>query len=360
MLLATPDHETVRAVIDGAFAQPARRVEARIATLLAGVAAEWTSQQPSLSVLFDALNGFIAGGGKRLRPLFCIWGAVGAGADVDDSDVIDTAAALELLHAFALIHDDVMDGSDTRRARPSLHRQFEAMHEADGLKGEGRRFGEGLAVLAGDLAFVLADVLVDGLPRPAREVWHQLRVELTMGQWIDMVGAARGDRCADLAHWVAAYKSGRYTVERPLHLGAAVVGRADLMASYSAIGRPLGEAFQLRDDLLGVLGDPACTGKPVGTDLREGKPTLVLAVASQLADATGRRRLARAGASDLSDDEVLELCRLVESSGAVDVVEREIDTLVGRAIDALDRCVLQPGAVDALHGLCRLAAWRER
>ena len=139
-------------------------------------------------------------------------------------DVIDAAAALELLHAFALIHDDVMDGSDTRRGHPALHRRFEAMHEAEQLRGEGRRFGEGLAVLAGDLAFVLADSLMGGLPRRARDIWHELRVELTMGQWVDLIGAARGDHSPDVARWVATYKSGRYTVERPLHLGAALGG----------------------------------------------------------------------------------------------------------------------------------------
>ena len=153
---------------------------------------------------------------------------MGAGADVNNPDVIDAAAALELLHAFALIHDDVMDGSDTRRGHPALHRRFEAMHEAEQLRGEGRRFGEGLAVLAGDLAFVLADSLMGGLPRQARDIWHELRVELTMGQWVDLIGAARGDHSPDVARWVATYKSGRYTVERPLQLGAALAGRSDL------------------------------------------------------------------------------------------------------------------------------------
>ncbi len=342
------------------LAMPARRVESRIAALLDERGEKWISRQPELGYLFDALSCFVSAGGKRLRPLFCFWGAVGAGADVNDADVIDAAAALELLHAFALIHDDVMDGSDTRRGRPALHRRFEAMHQAERLRGEGRRFGEGLAVLAGDLAFVLADTLVGGLPRRARDVWHELRVELTMGQWVDLIGAARGDRSPDVARWVATYKSGRYTVERPLHLGAALAGRPDLMPAYSAFGAPLGEAFQLRDDLLGVLGDPSRTGKPVGTDLREGKPTLVLSFGMRLTDAAGRRRLARAGAPDLTDDEIDELCEVLRRSGAVEAVEREIDALVVRSVDALDACRLRPAAAEALHRLCCLAAWRER
>jgi len=342
------------------LAMPARRVESRISALLDERAEDWISRQPELGSLFEALDCFVSAGGKRLRPLFCYWGAVGAGAGVNDPDVIDAAAALELLHAFALIHDDVMDGSDSRRGRPALHRRFQAMHEAEQLRGESRRFGEGLAVLAGDLAFVLADTLVDHLSKPARAVWHELRVELTMGQWVDLIGAARGARSPEVARWVATYKSGRYTVERPLHLGAGLAGRCDLLPAYSAFGVPLGEAFQLRDDLLGVLGDPSRTGKPVGTDLREGKPTLVLALGLRLADAGGRRRLARAGASDLDDEEIHELCDLLRASGAVEAVEREIDDLVARAMDALDACDLRPDAVDALRRLCTLAAWREQ
>ena len=132
------------------------------------------------------------------------------------------------------------------------------------------------------------------------------------------------------------------------------------MAAYSAFGAPLGEAFQLRDDLLGVLGDPSCTGKPVGADLREGKPTLVLAFAMRLTDAAGRRRLARAGSPDLTDDELDELCDLLRCSGAVEAVECEIAGLVARAMDALDACRMRPGAAEPLRRLCSLAAWRER
>src|SRR4051794_38154330 len=206
-------------------ADPTRLVECRILELLDEESRRWSHQQPELVELFDSLRRFVLQGGKRLRPAFCFWGAVGAGADPADARVRDAGSALELLHAFALIHDDVMDGSDRRRGAPSLHRTFEDHHHRRGLHGEARRFGEGLAVLAGDLAFVYADTLLDAAPPLARDVWHQLRVELTMGQWIDVVGAARRDRSPARARWVASYKSGRYTVERPLQLGAALAGR---------------------------------------------------------------------------------------------------------------------------------------
>ena len=339
---------------------PARRVEGRIAELLDRERRRWVDEQPELAELFDALGRFVRQGGKRLRPSFCFWGAVGAGADPDDPCLYDVGAALELLHAFALIHDDVMDGSDTRRGAPSLHRAFEAAHRRTGRHGEPRRNGEGLAILAGDLAFVYADTLLDDVPPLTRQLWHQLRIELTMGQWIDVVGAARHDRSPRRARWVAAYKSGRYTVERPLHLGAALAGRPDLLGPYSRFGRPLGEAFQLLDDLLGVLGDSDCTGKPVGDDLRDGKPTLLLAVAHQRASGADRRLLARVGADDLTGDEIAALRALVISSGAAGAVEQEIEVLVTDAVDALDRCRLAAPAHEALQRLCGLVAWRDR
>ena len=178
------------------------------------LADDWVARQPQLGDLFATLGEFVDAGGKRLRPLFCIWGAVGAGADEGADDVLDAAAGLELLHAFALIHDDVMDGSDTRRGQPSMHRRFQRRHTVAGLSGEARRFGEGLAVLAGDLAFVLADVLVGRLDAPVRRVWDELRIELTMGQWVDLVGAASGNRSPETARWLADLQV------RPLHGGA--------------------------------------------------------------------------------------------------------------------------------------------
>lgn len=337
---------------------PGRRAEGRILRLLGEERWRWSRRQADLAPLFDELRLFVARGGKRLRPTFCFWGAVGGGFDPDDPRLDDAGGALELLHAFALIHDDVMDGSDRRRGAPTVHRVFEEEHRRRDLHGDRRRYGEGLAVLAGDLAFVYADGLLATAPAPAREVWQRLRVELTMGQWIDLVGAAREDRSPQRARWVAAYKSGRYTVERPLQLGAALAGRPDLARPYSRFGRPLGQAFQLRDDLLGALGDPACTGKPVGDDLRDGKPTLLLALAAERASPAERCRLARAGAADLSAAEVDDLRALLVDTGAAGAVEREISTLVDQAIDALEGCRLHPTAHDALRRLAARVAWR--
>ena len=276
--------------------------------------------------------------------------------------MLDAAAGLELLHAFALIHDDVMDGSDTRRGPTVDAPPIPTPHTVAGLSGEARRFGEGLAVLAGDLAFVLADVLVGRLDAPVRRVWDELRIELTMGQWVDLVGAASGNRSPETARWLAAYKSGRYTVERPLHLGATLAGRPELMPGYSAVGAPLGTAFQLRDDLLGIIGDPTCTGKPVGADLREGKATLPLALAQRA------RRRASVGAFSAAPARPTcpttrspAIRELVVESGAAAAVECEIGRLVAAAVEALDALRRRRvAAAPPLRRLCELAAWRDR
>jgi geranylgeranyl diphosphate synthase type I len=345
---------------DDPVAPIAGRVQERIRALLDGHRATWIAEQPALAALFDALDGFVAAGGKRLRPAFCYWGAVAAGAGGDEPELLDTCAALELLHAFALIHDDVMDGSATRRGRPALHVRFASRHSASGWVGDSRRHGEGLAILAGDLAFVLADTLLDRAPPEAQRLWHELRVELVAGQWVDVVAAASTERSPALARWVGRYKSGRYTVERPLHLGAALAGDPRLCDAYSAFGEPLGEAFQLRDDLLGVFGDPSETGKPSGDDLREGKPTLLLALATSLAEPDDRGLIERVGSADLSDDDVMALRRAFHRCGARDMVEDEIVRLTTHAEQALADCDIDAVARHRLLSLARRAAVRDR
>ena len=232
-------------------------------------------------------------GGKRLRPAFCHWGAVAAGGDGDAPLVVDAGAALELMHAFALFHDDVMDDAASRRGAPTTHVVFAGRHEAGSWAGEARRFGEGVAILVGDLAFVFADQLMTLAPPAAWTVWNELRIELNVGQLLDIVGSVRRDRTLAKAERICRYKSGKYTIERPLHLGAALADPergAELFAVLSAYGLPLGDAFQLRDDVMGAFGDPLRTGKPVGGDLVEGKPTPLLARAVAAATRRAARR----------------------------------------------------------------------
>jgi geranylgeranyl diphosphate synthase type I len=339
----------------------ASRVEARIRCLLDAELERWTEVDADLTEPLAALRDLILAGGKRLRPAFCHWAFVGAGGDPDDAAVVDAGAALELLHTFALVHDDIMDGSATRRGTDTIHVQFEASHAMAGWRGEPRRFGEGVGVLVGDLAFVYADELLAGAPRAALDVFTELRIEVNVGQYLDLVGTARGRVAEETARRISRFKSGKYTVERPLHLGAALAGRLDeLAAPLSGYGLPLGEAFQLRDDLLGVFGDADVTGKPVGEDLREGKPTLLYAMAADRADAADAAVLARYGAPDLDDDDVAALQDVLLATGAVEALEGAIDDLVTEAVEAVDAAPLSPAGRRALVDLAHYVAGRDR
>jgi geranylgeranyl diphosphate synthase type I len=338
----------------------AMRVEARLGTFLDGETHRWVAVDPGLVEPMDALRRLLLSGGKRLRPAFCHWAYLGAGGD-DEARSTEVGAALELLHGFALIHDDVMDGSDRRRGRPTIHRSFAERHGEGDWRGEDRRFGEGVAILVGDLALVYADRLLGEVPRAARAVWDELRTELNIGQYLDVLGTARRDTDLAAARRIATYKSGKYTVERPLHLGAALAGRLDeLEAPLSAYGLPLGEAFQLRDDLLGAFGNAEAIGKPVGDDLREGKPTPLLAIASARADAADRAVLDRVGDRLLDEDDVTAISEVLVRTGAVEETERRIDALTDDARTAAKALPVPDHVQDALADLATYAAQRDR
>ena len=337
------------------------RVDARILAVLDTEILRWSAIDPDLAAPLGALRDLVAAGGKRLRPAFCHWAYVGAGGDPDDARVIDAGAALELLHTFALVHDDVMDGSDQRRGLPSIHRAAIDRHRALGWQGDARRSGEGAAILVGDFAFVYADVLLGEIPPAARAVFDELRIELCVGQYLDLVGTASRSRDPEQATRIERYKSSKYTVERPLHLGAALAGAgADVHEALTDVGLPLGEAFQLRDDLLGVFGDSSVTGKPVGDDLREGKLTPLIAAASARVTGSDRATLSRVGAADLDSGDVAAVQEVLLASGAVAEIEDRIAARVDEALTALDRAPITVEARDALADLTRFAAWRDR
>ncbi len=339
------------------LAEVAKAVDTRLGALLDAEVARWVGFDADLEAPLDALRSFVLGGGKRLRPAFCHWGFVGSGGDPTDPLWVEAGAALELLHCFALVHDDVMDGSGTRRGLPTVHVAFEHRHRSAGWRGEGRRFGEGAAILVGDLAFVLADRLLAGAARPAWDVWDELRLEVNVGQYLDMLHTAMAAPTVDSAQRICTYKTAKYTVERPLHLGAALAGAVDqaTRAALTGYGLPLGEAFQLVDDLLGAFGDPRRTGKPVGDDLREGKPTRLLALALER---SGRGDLdllcTRVGADDLADDEVLAILGVLESTGARAEVEAAVGDL---AAVALERAAELPLTAEARAALADIAAF---
>jgi geranylgeranyl diphosphate synthase type I len=359
--VSAPDATASPPIFPPALLAVASRVELRVEDLIDAERARWSSIAPELTEPLDALADLVRAGGKRLRPSFCHVAFVGAGGDPDDPRIVDAAAALELVHTFALVHDDVMDGSDQRRGRDAVHRRFVRHHEARSWRGEARRFGEGMAILVGDFAVVYADRLLRGAPARALEVFDDLRVELCIGQALDLAGAARPGSDLEAARRVASFKSAKYTVERPLHLGAALAGRLDELApSLSAVGVPLGRAFQLRDDILGVFGDAQRTGKPVGQDLREGKPTPLVAIAFERSDAAGRAVLERMGTLDVRDDDVHRAHDLLVDTGAVDEVEAEIAALVEEALAAVDVVPIDESARALLADLALYVAWRDR
>jgi geranylgeranyl diphosphate synthase type I len=338
----------------------ANRVEARIDALLTAERQRWVAVDDALADPLDALREFVTAGGKRLRPAFCACGFVGAGGALDDQAMIDAAASLELVHTFALVHDDIMDGSDIRRGRDAVHRRFARAHEDEARRGPARRFGDGMAILVGDFSIVYADMLLRGAPEAAQAVFDELRVELCVGQSLDLVGTATARTDAASARRIATYKSGKYTVERPLHLGAALAGRyADLADSLSAVGLPMGEAFQLRDDVLGAFGESSVTGKPVGDDLREGKPTPLVAIATARAADGDRELLAQLGSAELSGADIAALQALFVRTGALDDVEAAIERLVVEARAALSEAPITETARAWLDELAAYVAWRD-
>jgi len=335
-----------------------QRVQKALNAFVAGQLPLLDHISEELSPLTDALTDLLAGG-KRLRPAFAYWGYRGAGGE-DGEEIVEAAAALELFQACALIHDDVMDGSDTRRGQPAVHRRFASLHRTESWTGDPESFGTGAAVLLGDLALSWSDEMLSrcGLP-PERllagcRVYDEMRTELMGGQYLDLLEQARGGGSVERALRVARYKSAKYTIEKPLHLGAALAGAGqEVLDGYSGYGLPLGEAFQLRDDVLGVFGDPSVTGKPAGDDLREGKRTALVAMALEAASpaqaAAVRRHL---GDPHLSADGVEVLRGVLTETGAVTRIEATIDELMDDALTALQAA---PVAEDARTVLEELA-----
>jgi geranylgeranyl diphosphate synthase, type I len=349
------------------------RVDARLAEVVDELERVWTEElapgATSVDILTDRdlpelLRGLTGVGGKRIRPSMCLWGWVVAGGHRRGSgfeDVLRVATALELLHIFALIHDDVMDESASRRGHPSVHTLAAQLHLHSGARGSAGRFGESIAVLVGDLAHAEADHLVTTLPAEMRRIWRVLVIELVRGQSRDLTGSAAGRRDLEHARQVAQMKSGCYTVWRPLQLGAAAAG-ADgaTTTTLETYGAEVGEAFALRDDLLGVWGDPARTGKPAGDDLLSGKPTVILSLAHDLLHGTARQVLDRVGTAELSPADVVFLQDALRAGGVVDAVESRISAHVHAAVAALADAELDPEGVAGLTQMAHRIAWRDR
>lgn len=305
-------------------------------------------------------------GGKRLRAAFCWWGYRAVQPEVADEEALLRAcAALELLHASALVHDDLMDASDTRRGRPATHRAFEAQHLQARWSGSPTQYGAAAAILQGDLLLSWADQLLRGcgLPleqvAPALTVFDACRNEVIAGQFLDVSVQARAEADVDTAMTVLRYKSAKYSIERPLHIGAALAGGdAEMQEALTRFGLPLGEAFQLRDDLLGVFGDPSATGKPAGDDLVEGKRTVLVALTLDAASPEDATTLDEALGTALDEARVEELRKIISGAGADTQVEAVITELSRLAVDSLAATPVSEPAQAALRDLAAAATER--
>ena len=340
------------------------RVQVRLDAFLAHQVEILGTVSPDLAPMAEWLTDLLRGG-KRLRPAFAYWAYRAAGGD-DSAEAVAAATSLELLQACALVHDDVMDGSDTRRGLPAAHRRFATLHRENEWLGSHEGFGVGAAILLGDLCLSWADELLyaSGLPLDAlaraKPLYDVMRTELMAGQYLDLLEQARGGGSVERAMRVVRFKSAKYTIERPLHLGASLAGAApSLLEALSAYGLPLGEAFQLRDDVLGVFGDPAETGKPAGDDLREGKRTVLVATALERASeseaAVIRRRL---GDPALDAVGVDELRTVIVDTGALENAETLIDKLTSESLAALDAAGIDDVPREVLRGLAVAATAR--
>lgn len=336
-------------------------------------------QQPVLAGLGEQIDPLIerardfTAGGKRLRPAFCVWSYVAArGIPEDPAPLLQAAASLDLLHVSALVHDDVMDRSDTRRGKVAAHRQFEAEHREAGWRGDSEEFGQAGATLLGDLLIMWSVEMLQSSQLPAAALVEAMplvqamRTEVTCGQYLDIVAQARpvdkrsAAQAAEEANRVVEYKSARYTVQRPCQFGAALAGAdAALVSALGAFGSPLGRAFQFRDDVLGVFGDEDVTGKPAGDDLREGKRTLLLAYAfDSLSDTAAAELGALVGQRELAADGVNKARSLIFESGAAAEVDAMIETNLQAALAALESAELSTDGHRALTLLAHAAVNR--
>lgn len=314
---------------------------------------------------FDIFARQFLTGGKRFRALCAIYGFRTHDEHITEN-AIDIAAALEVFHAAALVHDDIMDSSDTRRGNPSAHRAFEHLHSQAGWSGDGASFGVNAALLFGDLLLAYCDELIahaltslDARTRErTRREFDRMRREVTLGQYLDVVEERAWPTVSitdalDRASRVVVFKSAKYSIEAPLVIGAALAGASDDdLDALRAFGLPLGVAFQLRDDILGVFGDPEVTGKPAGDDIREGKRTVLIAVAMERLDSETSGTLNQLlGDRNLSPEQIESVRSTLVECGAHDEVEKFITEYVSQALTALDESSASSDTITSLRDL---------
>ncbi|QKW54980.1 polyprenyl synthetase family protein [Streptomyces buecherae] len=345
-------------------------VNRELERLLAAGLARCRDQDPVFAEdIAERIARFTVQGGRRIRSRLVWWAlrACGGGGTGRAGAGLRMAAALELIQTCALVHDDLMDAAPLRRGAPSLHADVTHQYAGAAPGPAARQLGASAAVLAGDLALVWADDAVAGLlldgrlpPHTAHrlhEVWRGMRTEMVAGQYLDVQGQATAALSPTRALRAARLKSAHYTVERPLHFGAVLAGAdTDTTRALRLAGRRAGLAFQLRDDLDDLFADPRTTGKPTGGDVRQGKPTYLLAVAHALAGRAGDRAALdllehAVGRTDLTGAELDGLRARLVAVGARDLVQAKIARLARQSLRHLDAADLEPYAATQLRRL---------
>lgn len=361
-------------------------VDQRLLSFLSARESEIAAISPDLEHLAEYTRSLLRNG-KRFRARFCYWGwraighadsdndPMGSVETIDDVDsVLGLAASLEVFHAAALVHDDIMDNSDTRRGSPAAHRAFEQLHRSRGYSGTSQHFGLSTALLVGDLLLawsddLLSSALAHSVPAEValatRAEFARMRQEVTLGQYLDIHEEAawlHTDEALRMerALRVVTYKSAKYSMEAPLLIGASLAGaNASQLDGLRSFGLPLGIAFQLRDDMLGVFGDSEITGKPSGDDLREGKRTVLIALAEQAMPQTTKTVFNEMlGDRSLAPEQIAVMQSTLHDTGAVEKLEGIISDYVNQALSALEKAPLTKGAKQELNRLADVVTQR--
>lgn len=355
---------------------PASAIQQELEAFLLRRRASLAEIDDRCSDIADRLESFVLGGGKRMRPRFGIaaYCACAPSGDQTTSTDIDTAvkalAALELIQACALIHDDIIDASATRRGLPTVHVAFSAEHSAAGWSGNADSYGRSQAILLGDIALAWADEMFSealvacptmsiDLYRRAHAVWADMKTEVLGGQMLDVHAEATNASDLDTPARVNRFKTAAYTIERPVHLGAVLAGAAtETISALRTFGVSMGIAYQLVDDMLGVFGNPEVTGKPSGDDIREGKRTLLINYALNEASPSDAEELSRVLGAELDAEQLARSRDILTASGAVNHVQEEIERLTSEGLAALDHAALYAAGEKTLRGLAGRAVDR--
>ena len=366
-------------------ARLAELVERRLAGFCDEKREQFHEIDPELAGLIASVQRLLTGG-KRFRALFAYWAWASVLPDTNDSEtqrdrerasiaMIDICASLEMFHAAALVHDDVMDSSDTRRGFPSVHKQFENLHESEMWVGSKDRFGQAVAIIAGDMMLGWSsDLFERGLKtlgdperaEAARSEFSRMRFEVMAGQYLDVLeensGPVRKQELAvSRANRVMLYKTAKYSIEAPMLIGAAVAGAEPaIRRGLTAFAIPLGMAFQLRDDVLGVFGDSTKTGKPAGDDLREGKRTILVALSREsLGSSTLKIFDELLSNRALTQEQITLLQQTIKGCGALERVEYMIDEYGRESLRNLEALSIESYAKAQLDLLAKKVLQRE-